>query len=296
MGQRPHRDAVDAGSCDLGQRAVGDTAGGFQLDLVPQATGELAQPRHHLPHDRGRHVVEQHDVRAAAYGRHGLRFVAGFRCDVPLRAHVRSDVPEHLFDRSTGEVDVILFHHDLIEEANPVVAPTTDAHRVLVEGPHPRRRFASVEDPCARAFHEVHALASLGRDARHPLDDVERSPLGDEERSAVAVGMEDDVAGYDCLPIGDDRLDGRGRVQIMERTMEGLSAGEHAALFGHQRRATAAVLGDSGAGRQVSAHQVLGRRTVVDDEPEVFGECTPNQVVEGVVDLLGVIHRCVPRA
>ncbi|MEM9380865.1 MAG: hypothetical protein AAGB93_13005 [Planctomycetota bacterium] len=120
----------------------------------PDSAARLRRPG---PDRRG-HVVEQDVVGPAADGRASLVLVARLARDDELGTEVRAQRAEDGLDRTPGEVHVVLLHHRLVEEADPVVDSTADAHGVLVERAEPGRGLARVHDPHAGALDQVDRL------------------------------------------------------------------------------------------------------------------------------------------
>jgi hypothetical protein len=89
-------------------------------------------------------------------------------------------------DRSDGG-DVVVLDQDAVVERHPMVAPAAAAHRVLLERPPAGRGLARVDDVGAGAAHRFDVAAGERGDARQPLHEVQRRPLGfqDPERAAA---------------------------------------------------------------------------------------------------------------
>ena len=289
VGERAHGDAVDSAAGDLHQGVLGDAAGRLELDGPDPLRREFAEPRAQTGHDVRVHVVEQDHVGAAAHGGLRLRGVtrlAGDRDSVP---HVAADVGEHLLDGPARELDVVLLHHDLVEQADPVIRPAADADRVLVERSHSRRRLARVQDAGGRPMDHVDHAPRPRRDARHALDDVEGGPLRHEQRARVAPGGEDDVPGDHELAVGDPRLHLRGGIEELQRALEGTAAGEDAALLRDQGGPAARPFGHGGPRRQITLDQHGRARLGGHGETEILGEGPPDEIIDGGLQV-GVRH------
>ena len=90
---------------------------------------------------------------------------------------------------TAGERRVVLLDEDGVEQADAVVRAPAGGDRRLLERPQARRRLARVEDPRTGPFDLANAPRGEGRDARELLQEVERRPLGGEDRPGRPVDL-----------------------------------------------------------------------------------------------------------
>ena len=91
---------------------------------------------------------------------------------------------------ASGEPDVIVLDQDRVEQSGAMVGGAAGAHRVFLDHAKRRRRFSRVEhdDPPAGRVDES---ARACRDAREPLEKIERGALGGQQRRGRARHFRD---------------------------------------------------------------------------------------------------------
>ena len=184
-------------------------------------------------------------------------------CGGQRPAHRRPDAP--------GEPLVVVLDQDGGVEPGAMVGAAAAAHRVLLEDAQRRRGLAGIEDGDA-ARGGVHEARGQGRDAREPLQEVQRDPLGREQGPGPSGHFGHRLAGFAAGPVAPAHGEDRVGVELPEGRFGDPDAGDHQRRLGdddaarlhrrvHRGRAgdvaAADVLGE-GAGDQV-AHE-LGRR------------------------------------
>ena len=80
---------------------------------------------------------------------------------------------------------VVVLDQDGLGQAAPVVVPAAGPDRRLLQGPQPRRGLAGVEHPGGRVgrLHRVDVAPGQGGHAGQVAEEVERGPLGGEDRA-----------------------------------------------------------------------------------------------------------------
>ena len=100
------------------------------------------------------------------------------------RSAARADARARALDgrlHAAGEPDVVVLDQHRVEQPDAMIGRAAGAHGVFLEHAQRRRRLARVEDRDAAAG-RVDELPRARRDARQPLQKIERRALGDEQR------------------------------------------------------------------------------------------------------------------
>ena len=103
----------------------------------------------------------------------------------------------HRVDRrgdAAGRGDVVVLDQRRVAERHPVVDAAAAAHGVLLERPQARGGLAGVADRGAGAGDGVDPVPGQRRDAGQVADQVERGPLGGEQRAGRAGDAEHGLA------------------------------------------------------------------------------------------------------
>jgi hypothetical protein len=245
-----HRDVVYSIYGRIDQNRLGRHPA-RHLDLRP-----AGHARHRVTHLEGRHVVEQQPGRAGRKRRVDLRGVA--HLDRQRQVRPRGAGAAHRLGDPAGERRVVLLDEDGVVEAGAVVDAAAVRDRRLLEPPQPRRGLARVEDlrHPARSAHRRHHARGQRRDPRQAAEEVQRSPLGGQQRPRVALDDERDPR----LPPHPLRpgLDVGGGIQPAEHARGDLEAGDDAGRLLGDRGAPAGARLDGGGGGGVAVADVLG--------------------------------------
>src|SRR6478609_4406392 len=247
---RTDRDVLRTGVRVGADRLEGDPA----RDLERHVTVDLG---HGLAHQFGIHVVEEDQI---GTGRDGL---------VHLRERVALDL-----DRAAGPArlrardgraqveirEVVVLDEHGVAQALAVVEPATRAHRGLLDRPQSRQRLAGVAH-LRPAGGGLHVLVGRRGDARCVLQQVERGPLGAEDRAQVARDRRQPLVRLHGLAVARVPHQRDGRVDLHEHLGRGCDAREHAVAAGHDVGGAGRVLGDRrDRGEVAEAPEVLRQR------------------------------------
>ena len=142
---------------------------------------------------REREIIQHRDVGA---GRDRLpQFVEALDLDLHRhRGTARAGCRHRAGDGSRGH-DVIFLDQNAVVEADPVILPAADPHRVLLRGAQAGDGLAGVEQAARRALQALHMGMGGGRGARQQLQEVERGALTGQKRPGRALDLEQDLAG-----------------------------------------------------------------------------------------------------
>ena len=257
MCQRAQRDQVNAGRGDGGQargvrpdaaRGLDDGGGRVRRESIPRWRAAV-----------GRHVIQQDHVGAALHRVAHLLLVLALHLDAQQMRGMRARPQDRRAHASRRRDMVILDQHAIIQPG-AMVAPAAHAHRVLLQRAQPRRRLARIHDlrPCIP--HRRDTARRQRGDAGEPPQEVERGPLGRQQRARLARDLRQRRASLHRVAIRHERL---------ERAL-GSSCGEDARAIGSPAttpasRATIRAVAlhprrDRRLGRHVAAPDVLGQR------------------------------------
>ncbi len=131
---------------------------------------------------------------------------------------------------SSCQTNVVVLDQDRVVEAGAVVRAAARSDGVFFKHPERRRRLARIEhgDPAARGVDE---LTRPRRDARKPLEKIERGSLRDEQGTGGAGHDRDLVARRAAFAVEPPAGDGNRRVDLTECFGRDIQAGEHAGCF-----------------------------------------------------------------
>ena len=162
-----------------------DAAGGLQR-RAPAPPTPCGLPRFTRPRKcLDAHVVEQQEVGAGAERVGDLVEVAALDLDREIGLGPARAVDG--LGEAAGQGDVVLLDQDRVVEAHAVVAPAARRDRGLLQLAQPRRRLAGVEDAGAGPGDRLDEARGEGGDAREVAEEVERGPLGGEQRRGGPV-------------------------------------------------------------------------------------------------------------
>ena len=169
-------DEMDAGFRDLADGLEVHTPAGFELDICRAEANGFA-------HVGEAHVVEENDIDSLhaektfhLFERIGLEFDAdaGVGC---------AGGGDHLLKGVSGKSggEVIVFHHEHVMEADPVVAGTSGGDGGFFQETQARRGFAGVENDGICSANGFDKATGRGGDAAESLDEIQSGALGGED-------------------------------------------------------------------------------------------------------------------
>ena len=138
------------------------------------------------------------------------------------------------FGDATGEIDMVVFQKDHVEQADTMVHTATDAYGLLLDHAHTRCCLAGIEHMGLGAFQLLYIFAGGGGDTTHALHDVEHQTLGLQQRLYLALHYESDVAFLHLCAILDEDGHLQLRIEGLEDTASHLYAGQYAVLLDDQ--------------------------------------------------------------
>ena len=198
MGEGAHRDEVDAGFGEGAQGFEGDSAARLQF-LLARVEG------HGLAALVGRKVVE-HDAVDAGKGQGFAHVVeaAALYFDGTLEAALGQVGfgAAHGLANSPRQVDVVVFEHDHVVQADAVVAPAAHLNRPFFEHAPARRGFAGVEQGAREVGDLVGVAPGLGGHAAEPLDVVEQGAFGAQQGAQGAADFGRHLSGIQQVAVG----------------------------------------------------------------------------------------------
>ena len=184
MGDRPHRDPVDAGLRDLTDRFEGDATG----CLEEQGAATLISSCDRRTHGLGIHVVEQHHVHGARRKIEDLLELLeaiDFDLDEP-GPHLFPSRRHRGFDRltrvRTDAHQMVVLHEDRVIEPDSMERSTTGANRVLLDRPETGRGLSRVDDRHPRSLDRPHELVRPGRDTGRASQQVQQGSFDGKQR------------------------------------------------------------------------------------------------------------------
>src|SRR5262249_29453782 len=223
---------------------------------------------HRLAYLLGAHVVEQDSRRTAVEGFVDLRERLGLDLDrQPVDAALERR--ERRAD-AARDAEVVLLDEHAVVEAGTMVAASTAAHGVLLEGTEAGGGLAGVEDGGGGAVRQLDEASRERGDAAEPGEQIERDTLAAEDRAGRPLHHCED--GGDIGDRGsfvDFRLDLDRRVERAKDRGGDRYAAHHAGLLEQQLGMAARVFGHEREGRGVAGAEVLGQRRG-DDTLDVF--------------------------
>ncbi len=215
-------------AAERGGGGEGDAA--RHLDQEVRSAGpDEVDGRGHLG---GGHVVEHHH--GGSCGDRFLDLLEPVALDLDHAPRPEPAGPGHgLADRHAPEV-VVLDEHGL-GQAAPVVVAAARPHGRLLEGPQARRRLAGVQHACRRIGHphRVDERPGEGRHARQVSEEIERGPLGGDDRAQRPLEGRHHVSRADRRPVGPLPTEVHRRVDLGEGLDDAGPTGQHAAFPAH---------------------------------------------------------------
>ena len=270
MGERTHRDEVDATLGIVADGVVGDTA--RRLGFV-----FAADDFHRLASELGREVVE-HDAVDAAHAHHFAQLVEIAHLDFDLQVfaflfQIVVTAGNGVFD-TASKIDMVVFQQNHVEEPDAVVHPAAYLHGSLLEHAHARGGLAGVEYAGVQTLEPLHIAAGHGGDTAHALHHVEHEALGLQQRLDTPLDYKSHIAGFHLGTVFD--IDGHLQlgVEAVEYLAGYLYTGQYAGLLNQQFRFSHGRCGYTTQGRVVSVAYILGK-------------CQVDQLVD---QLLGSFH------
>src|SRR5690606_19002329 len=197
VGDRPHRNHVDARAGDVGNRLEGYSPTGVDDRAARDEPHALAQLL-------DREVVEQDRVDACR--EHRLDLVDAV--DLDLEVHRVAELGARVSER-LGEVpptgrehrEVVVLREHRIREREAVIAATTTPHRVAFQDAKARGRLARVRDAGGRFGDRLDIAGRLSRDAAHPLQKVEGHPFGTQDAASISRDASERHASVEALAV-----------------------------------------------------------------------------------------------
>src|ERR1700732_2056274 len=196
LGDRAHRDVVDAGGGDLAHSLKRYAARGFQLH---RPAARLIQPYSDLQ-VRQAELIQHDDVGARVERLFQLAQRLDFYLDGALR---RAGTRRH--DRTAdgaGGGDVVFLDEHAVIETEAMVVAAAAAHGILLRGAQPREGLARVEDAAGRTLDRIGAAPRGGSRAGEQLQEVERGALSAQHRPRGTGDRKDLLSGGDALAVG----------------------------------------------------------------------------------------------
>ena len=131
---------------------------------------------------------------------------------------------------------------------------------VLVEDPEPRGRLAGVQNPGARSRNGLHELPGHGGDPAHPLQKIQRHPLGGQDVAEPSGKFRQDASAPDFAAV----LTAVGKTDLPVQKKKGfpeyIDAGHDQIGFGHRPRGPGFTAGKQRPGRYISGADILVQR------------------------------------
>lgn len=209
MGERPHRDNVDARLRYLANAGQGDAA----TCLHQRAAPYLGHGRSELG---GGEVVEQDGAGARAECGFNLLRVIYFQFYVrnvrkldAQGAH-SSGYVSHAIGGKNGEM--VFFDHDCIGKRVPMIVTASTANRMAFDEAEPRRGLSRVYDAGPGSCNGGYVLSSERSDARHPLHEVESYAFCLQNSLCRTLDGGEDGGLRETLTVGQREAGANGRI------------------------------------------------------------------------------------
>ncbi|CAI7638062.1 unnamed protein product, partial [Penicillium discolor] len=219
---------------------LGDGADGGQVDAARGLHGgALADEGHPGAQVVEGEVVQQHRVGTAVEHRRDLVETVDLDDDVGGVRQPRERLAKSRREVEPGPLEhceVVVLRHDRVGEGVPVVPAAAGHHGVPLERPQSRRGLAGVGDARPRSLDFADVGGGEGRDARHPLHEVQGDALGGEDRAGRPGHGGQHVGGGEGIAVAHVQVDRDVGIGEEERGGEGLAAAEDPVLAGDEVR------------------------------------------------------------
>ncbi|OQB01621.1 MAG: hypothetical protein BWY25_01033 [Chloroflexi bacterium ADurb.Bin222] len=225
MGDGAGGNEVHAGAGDGGDCSERHIARSFQRHAASREGDGL-------PQRLQVHVVQQDAVERRGDGQRCAQLGEGAHFDFDGQFGMRRAGAGHGGSEAAGAVNVIVFHHEHVEEGHAVILPAAHAHGVFIEHAIAGQRLAGVEDHGARCGDGVHEIARRRGNTRHPLQEVECRALPRQQRRARAADLGEELARGDFLSVADIRGESECGVHGAEDGFRYGQAGDDPRRFG----------------------------------------------------------------
>jgi len=159
---------------------------------------------------------------------------------------------------AAGEVDMVVFEKNHVEESDAVVGAAANADGFLLKKSKARCGLAGVKDSCVCPSKKFDVSMGGGGDATHSLHDVEHESFGLQEREDSSFNNEGDVTLFDGFSIMNEHCDFEFGVEGVEDFFGDLDASKDAVFFDDELLFAHGVRGDAGEGGMVSVADVFG--------------------------------------
>ncbi len=222
----PDRDDIDPG---LRDRADGRERHAARC-LDARATADLRDARMQVVE---REVVEHDRVDPRREHRLDLIEPIDLHLDVGRVRQHRDRLTEGIRDgepRLQEDREVVVLDEHGVREREAVVAAAAAHDGVTFEGAQSRCRLARVHDPRLRVGDEGDVLRREGRDARHPLREVQADPLARQDGARRAGHGRERLSGRERVAVGAVERDLDARIGEPEGGGEDLGPREDALL------------------------------------------------------------------
>ena len=179
-------------------------------------------------------------------------------------------------------VGVVVLDQEGVGEPHPVVRAAAAPYGVLLESAQAGRRLARVEKARVRPLERVDVGAGRGRDPRQPLDEVERDPLGRQDRDRRSFDPGEDGPRGDPVAVLDEDLDRGGGVREGEDARQKRGAGDDSRLAADEGAGDAGLwTEDRESGDVLSVLRERARQEVVQGFDEASIDLHEKSILDG---------------
>ena len=133
----------------------------------------------------------------------------------------------------TGQSDVVVLHEDGVVQPHAMVDAAPVADRGLLQRTKSGGGLACVDDPDARAVHQIDHAGSARRHGRETSEEVQGRPFGGDDGAGRSGDLADDITGFDAITVGPHPGDLKPHIDGSTCRLNHRGARDHRIFAGH---------------------------------------------------------------